>query len=373
MTATSEEKPEPRPELVLENWRHELDAADLYNFLAEREADPERAQLLREMAESELRHAAVMERGLKQLGVTVPRQHRLSFQTRALKFLARFFGPRLIYPVMHGFEISSSAEYTTQDAATAALAGDERSHARLLGQLARSSGGLSERWHHGGGGGTLRATVFGVNDGLVSNLALVMGFAGARTDAEFVLLAGLAGLLAGASSMAAGEYVSMRAQRELFERQIELEAAELAVTPEEEREELALIYRAKGIPREEAEALANRISEHPEIALDTLVREELGLDPEELGTPWGAAIGSFSAFALGATVPVLPYFFGAAWTNVIISVVLSGIALFAVGSALTIFTGRSILASGGRQLFIGGVAAAATFVLGTIIGVSVDI
>jgi VIT1/CCC1 family predicted Fe2+/Mn2+ transporter len=373
MTATSEERPPPRPELVLENWKHEQDAAHLYEYLAEREADTERAALLREMAESERRHAAVMERGLRELGVPIPRDHKLSFQTRALKLLAKLFGPRIVYPVLHGFEISGTAEYEAQDASTAALAGDERSHARLLGQMARSSGGLNERWHGSGGGGTLRASVFGINDGLVSNLALVMGFAGARTDAQFVLLAGLAGLLAGASSMAAGEYVSMRAQRELFERQIELEAAELAVTPAEEREELALIYRAKGIPRAEAEALAGRMLEQPEMALDTLVREELGLDPEELGTPWGAAIGSFTAFAVGATIPVLPFFFGAGWLHVFVSIALSGLALFSVGAALTIFTGRSILVSGGRQLLIGGVAAALTFLLGTVIGISVGI
>jgi vacuolar iron transporter family protein len=371
MTATGD-KPKPRPELVLENWRHELDAAHLYQFLADREADPEHAALLREMAESEVKHARVMEESLRKLGVKIPPRHRIGFQTKALKFIARLFGPRVVYPVLHGLEISGTTEYAAQDAATAALAGDERSHARLLGQMSRSAGGLAERWHHSGGGGTLRATVFGVNDGLVSNLALVMGFAGARTDPEFVLLAGLAGLLAGASSMAAGEYVSMRAQRELFERQIELEAAELAVMPGEEREELALIYRAKGIPREDAERLATRILETPEVALETLVREELGLDPDELGTPWGAAIGSFSAFAVGATVPVLPYFFGASLLHVGLSVLFSGLALFAVGAALSIFTGRSIFKSGGRQLFIGGTAAALTFLLGTIIGVSVD-
>jgi vacuolar iron transporter family protein len=372
MATTAEGRPEPKPELVLANWKHELDAAHLYEFLADRESDPERAALLREMAQSETRHAQVMERGLIGLGVKIPR-HRLGFQTRVLKFIARLFGPGIVYPVLHGFEIAGTAEYAAQDPATAALAGDERSHARLLGQMARSRGGMAERWHHSGGGGTLRAAVFGVNDGLVSNLALVMGFAGARTDAEFVLLAGLAGLLAGASSMAAGEYVSMRAQRELFERQIELEAAELAVTPEEEREELALIYRAKGVPREEAERLAARMVEDPEVALDTLVREELGLDPEELGTPWGAAIGSFAAFAIGASLPVLPFFFGANLLHIVLSIAVSGLALFTVGGALSVFTGKNVLMSGGRQLMIGGVAAALTFTLGTIIGVSIDI
>ncbi len=151
--------------------------------------------------------------------------------------------------------------------------------------MSRNSAPVGERWHRTAGGGTLRAAVFGVSDGLVSNVSLVMGFAGASADAKFVLLAGFMGLLAGASSMAAGEYVSMKAQRELFERQIELEAAELAVTPEEEVEELALIYRAKGLNKEEAQKLAGRLTEDPNVALDTLVREELGLDPERAGQP----------------------------------------------------------------------------------------
>jgi VIT1/CCC1 family predicted Fe2+/Mn2+ transporter len=173
--------------------------------------------------------------------------------------------------------------------------------------------------------------------------------------------------------MAAGEYVSMRAQRELFERQIELESAELAVTPEEEMEELALIYRAKGIPQHDAESLARRLLEDREVALDTLVREELGLDPSELGSPWGAAVGSFLAFGVGAVLPVIPFFFGAGTALVIASIVLAGVGLFAVGAALSIFTGRNVVISGGRQLLIGAVAAALTFGLGSIIGVSTGV
>jgi len=371
MTTPTQERPPPKPELVLANWHHELDAADLYNFLAQREPDEERRHILLEMAQSEVRHAGVMERGLRQLGVSLP-QHKLSTQTRAMKTLARLFGNRIVYPLLHGMEIAGTADYAAQDQATAELASDERSHARVLGALS-ATGGVSERWHRSGGGGTLRATVFGVSDGLVSNLSLIMGFAGASAQSDVVLLAGLAGLLAGASSMAAGEYVSMRAQRELFERQIELEAAELAVTPEEEMEELALIYRAKGIPQHDAESLARRLLEDREVALDTLVREELGLDPSELGSPWGAALGSFLAFGVGAVLPVIPFFFGAGTPLVIASIVLAGVGLFAVGAALSIFTGRNVVISGGRQLMIGAVAAALTFGLGSIIGVSTGV
>ncbi len=368
MTTPTQDRPPPNPELVLANWHHELDAAALYTYLAEREIDAERKDILMEMAQSETRHADVMERGLTRLGVVLP-EHRMGTQTRALKTLARMFGNRIVYPLLHGMEISGTAEYAAQDSATAALAGDERSHARVLGALAEQSQ-VSESWHRSGGGGTLRAAVFGVSDGLLSNLSLIMGFAGAAVESNVILLAGLAGLLAGASSMAAGEYVSMKAQRELFERQIALEAAELAVTPEEELEELAMIYRAKGIPADEARRLAQRLAEDHDVALDTLVREELGLDPGELGSPWGAAIGSFLAFALGAFIPTIPFFFGASIGLIALSCVLAGLASFAVGASLSIFTGRNAFVSGARQLLIGAVAASLTFGLGKLIGVS---
>jgi VIT1/CCC1 family predicted Fe2+/Mn2+ transporter len=375
MNADSDEKAAAKSDVLLANWQGELDSADLYRYLARNETDPRVAALLDEMADAEGRHARVMENSLREAGIAVPAQHHLGFRTRALMFLARVFGPRRVYPLLHGAEISGSTDYASQGASAAALAPEERSHARTLGQLSGGAGrgmapGHAERWHRSGGGGSLRAAVFGVSDGLVSNLSLVMGFAGAAADAQFVLLAGLSGLLAGASSMAAGEYVSVRAQRELLERQIELEAAELAVSPEEEKEELALIYRAKGLPRVEAERIANRIAQDPEIALDSLVREELGLDPRELGSPSAAAISSFLSFALGALVPVLPFFFGASLLNVLASLALSGAALFGVGATVSVFTGKSALRSGLRQLAIGLAAAAITFALGKIVGVS---
>ena len=371
-TEGSVEQVTPRPELLLENWRNELDSADLYTYLARREPDRQRAGLMLEMAEAETRHAAVMRNGLQQQGVSLPAFH-VSFKTRLMKFLAGIGGPRLVYPLLHGSEIEGTADYAAQDKSTAALAGEERSHARTLGELSHAGAPTGERWHRTAGGGTLRAAVFGVNDGLVSNLSLVMGFAGASADAKFVLLAGLSGLLAGASSMAAGEYVSMKAQRELFERQIELEAAELAVTPAEEVEELALIYRAKGLNKDEAEKLAARLTEDPKVALDTLVREELGLDPNELGNPVAASAGSFVAFAAGAILPVLPFFFGASTSLVIASIAVSGVALFGVGALLSLFTGKGTLFSGGRQLLIGAVAASITFGLGSLIGASTEI
>ena len=188
------------------------------------------------------------------------------------------------------------------------------------------------------------------------------------------LMAGVAGLLAGAFSMAAGEYVSMRSQRELFERQIDLERQELEISPEEEERELSLIYQAKGLRKEEADLTAARLMEDPEVALDTLVREELGLDPSQLGAPWGAAIGSFLAFAVGAFVPVIPFLFGEASTAyVAASAALSAVALFGLGAGVSLFTGRSALYSGARQVAIGAGAATVTFVIGGIIGASADL
>jgi VIT1/CCC1 family predicted Fe2+/Mn2+ transporter len=370
------------PKLLIDNYHGELDAAALYRALAKQEPAAERSGVLIEMAEAEERHAAIMAKRLDEMGIALPR-HRTSLRVRLLSLLSRIFGAKSVLPIVESFEAKDYAAYQgpEQDPAVMALAGEERGHFRALGSLTRGTPSSAtaaiaqhERWHRTGGGGTLRATIFGVSDGLVSNLSLVMGFAGAQAEAQFVVLAGVAGLLAGAASMAAGEYVSMRSQRELFERQISLEEAELTLAPEEERAELALIYRAKGVPAAEAEQLADRILSDKQIALDTLVREELGLDPSELGSPWGAAIGSFLAFAVGAIVPVLPYFSGeAGWPQFAISAVLSGIALSAVGVGVSLFTGRSALYSGARQLGLGAAAAAITFGIGRLIGVSTGI
>jgi VIT1/CCC1 family predicted Fe2+/Mn2+ transporter len=281
--------------------------------------------------------------------------------------------------MVSAMESTGYDNYMAQAEAGPPLARAERAHARTLSAL--SSGRLpsagddvasiaaGERWHRVDSGGTLRAAIFGVNDGLVSNLSLVIGVAGADPEGRFIILAGVAGLLAGAFSMGAGEFVSVTSQRELFERQIELEREELESDPESERRELALIYRAKGIPQAEAEALATRIISDRGVALETLAREELGLNPDELGSPYGVSISSFTAFASGAIIPVLPFFFGSGWLNFTLSVALSGIALFAIGAGVSLFTGRSAIFSGFRQLAIGAVAAAVTYTIGRLIGV----
>jgi vacuolar iron transporter family protein len=221
----------------------------------------------------------------------------------------------------------------------------------------------------GGKSGALRAAIFGVNDGLVSNLSLIMGVTGANVSNKVILVAGVAGLLAGAFSMGGGEYVSMRVQRELFERLLHIEAHELATEPEEEHRELREIYEQRGFPPHLAQQVTEVVMADPKVALDTHAREELGLDPEELGSPWGAAISSFVMFGLGAAVPLLPFVFGSGAAAVLAAIAASGTVLFAVGAAMSLLTGRSAWLSGGRMLVIGGILAAITYGVGTLLHV----
>ena len=224
----------------------------------------------------------------------------------------------------------------------------------------------------GGKSGALRAATFGVNDGLVSNLSLIFGVAGAGVENEVVIVAGVAGLLAGAFSMASGEYISVRVQREVYERLIHLEAHEIGTEPDEEREELAELYARKGIPREIAQTMATELMKDPEVALQTHAREELGLDPDEgLGSPVAAAAASFGSFGVGAFLPLLPFLISSGSGAVVVSAVLSGIALFAVGSAISYLTGKSWIVSGLRMLLVGGLAAGITYLVGKLLDVSV--
>ncbi len=380
---TTEDKPKATRDDIRRfqaNLDDEINGIAIYHMLRDAEPDAKRKEIFTELAEVEVHHANVWRQKLREAGVE-PREHGPGLRTRMIGFLARRFGVRSVLPIVRNMEAGAYVAYMGQGAAGQAIAPDEREHRKTISKLEHGEVGpvaaIAERetWHRRGGSGTLRASVFGVSDGLVSNASLVMGFAGAQTKGDVVLLAGVAGLLAGAFSMAAGEYVSMRAQRELFERQIDLERQELEMSPGEEQREIALIYQAKGLAKEQAEAMAEQLMKDPEVALNTLVREELGLDPSELGSPWGAAIGSFVAFALGAVVPVIPFIFAPASEEVSAgfvgaSAAMSGVALSGVGAALALFTGRSPFLSGGRQLALGAAAAALTFAIGSVIGVS---
>ncbi|HET9345834.1 MAG TPA: VIT1/CCC1 transporter family protein [Candidatus Limnocylindrales bacterium] len=373
----------PETAQSLENLRLERDAILLYDALATIEKDPDRASAFKRIAANERRHADIWARKLEERGAEVPPPPtRPRPRVAIIVLLARLFGTNAVTDLVTALEGDEEELYEGQSSPeVASIAADEREHAEIWRGLKTGATAsvdqqiaARERWHRSGRSGTLRAVIFGVSDGLVSNLALVMGVAGAAgtagADPRFIVLAGIAGLLAGAFSMAAGEYISMQSQRELFERQIALERAELEAMPEEEQAEMAALYRAKGFPPDEADAIAARLFEDPERALDTLIREELGLDPRELGSPIGAAGGSFVSFAVGAAVPVLPYIVTSGPAAFASSIALSLLALFAVGAGVSLLTGRGFLFSGIRQVAIGAAAALVTFAVGSLIGVA---
>ena len=360
------------------NLQGEVDGAALYRALADAEAQPQLAEVYRRLAGVEERHAAGWEARLRAAGASL-RPRRAGWRTRALAWLARRFGPHVVLPTVASLERVDSGGYDRQaEARTGGLPAEERSHARLLQTIIGPGRGLEgsslvrlEGRHRSVGGNALRAAVLGANDGLVSNLSLVMGVAGAELSGKGILVTGIAGLLAGAGSMALGEWLSVQSSRELYESEIATEAAELAAVPEEEEEELALIYQAKGLPEDQARALAGRLLANRETALDTLAREELGIDPRELGgSAWEAAGTSFVLFALGAVVPLAPFFVLAGARAVVASLTVSAVALFGIGAGITLLTRRGVIATGMRQVLFGLGAAGLVYGVGRLIGVS---
>ena len=302
-----------------------------------------------------------------------------SHRARILGWIARRFGSATVLPVIVATETRDHAAYKNQPEAIAAgLPADEQSHSRVIRTAMAGSGGLAgpeiarlEGRHRAGAGNALRAAVLGANDGLVSNMSLVMGVAGAAAAEQTILLAGLAGLIAGACSMAMGEWLSVNSARELAEQQIAMEASELEMFPEQEREELILIYQSKGLSEAEATSVADRLLSQDGAAVDTLAREELGIDPKELGgSAWVAAASSFMLFALGAIFPVAPFFFLTGATAVIASLVSGGVALALIGFGTSLFTGRGVVFSAVRQILIGYAAAGVTYAVGALVGVS---
>jgi VIT1/CCC1 family predicted Fe2+/Mn2+ transporter len=377
-----------RLEQSARRWRDmlatEREAAALYDGLAESETG-ERAEILRELAEVERRHAAHWESRLREAGLEVPPpSRRPGVRTRLLTGTAQRVSIDAVLPLIERAERTGAGAYDEDPDAAEGMAEDERGHARALASLrfggtggpveprdAKGRIARREHWHRSDRSGALRAGIFGVSDGLVSNTALVMGFAGSGLSRSAVLLAGVAGLLAGAFSMAAGEYVSMSGQREMFEREIAVEAAELEEKPQEELEELVLLYRAKGLPAQQARELAETLMADKSTALDTLAREELGLDPDALGSPWAAAFSSLVTFALGAFVVVIPYLFAGGGGAFGAAVVMALVAMAAVGGLIGALNGRSALRSGLRQVVSGALAAGITFAVGHLLGATV--
>ncbi len=347
----------------------------LLQTLAERTRSPVRATAFRVLAEAEAGQAAYWERRLTEAGVPVP-PFQPTARQRLLLWLARVVPPRAMLPLVAADAIRGVEAYRAQPDAQPIL-GSEIAVARAATAMAYGDGAARRleagREHRRavGGNGSLRAAVFGINDGLTSNLSLVMGVAGANVDNQWILLTGLAGLLAGAFSMGGGEFISMLSQRELFEKQLAVERLHIERQPETERENLARIYQEKGLSPSQAEAVAAQLMANPSVALDTIAREALGLDPDELGSPQAAAAASFVSFALGAAIPILPFVFLQGMTAVIAAFIFSGLGLFLVGALLSAFTARHPLVSGLRMMGIGLGAAVVTYLIGRAIGVSV--
>jgi vacuolar iron transporter family protein len=361
------------------NLRDELNGAALYTALAEAEADPVRRDLFLQLAKAESTHAKFWRDKLRAAGIAedsfVP-----DFRTRLLARLARHFGPRFVLPTVAAAEFADRDKYSAQ-ADAQALSADERGHAAVVQAAAGSTSrrvtgadiARAEPWHRSASGNNLRAAVLGANDGLVSNFCLVMGVAGAGAPAKTILLTGLAGLVAGACSMALGEWLSVTNARELAQTQIGKEAEELEQTPQAEQHELALIFQAKGLPKQDAQRVAANLMRDKKGALDTLAREELGLDPAELGgNPWSAAATSFFLFSAGAVFPIAPHVWLHDTAAVAATVGASAVALGAIGALTSLFNGRSVTFSSARQVVFGCLAAAITYGAGRVLGVSLS-
>ena len=361
----------------LKNIQTEVDASYLYKILADAEKDPTIAHIFNEMSEIEKDHAKSF---LKKMGLGMDKMPAPSVRARVLNFIGKIMGTDYILGVLMDTEKSlSGAIVKERNKNNEAVTFSDTSHVAILKNILKSTKDVDvtklsrfEKRHRSVGGNALRAAVLGGNDGLVSNFSLIMGVAGATSGQKEVLLAGMAGLLAGALSMALGEWISVKSSQELYENQMQLEMDELEANPDGEERELALIFAAKGIPREQAEALAKSTIADKEKAHAILVKEELGINAEDLeGSAMEAAVMSFILFAFGAVIPLMPFFFTTGYTAIIISTVVSAIGLFFIGASITLFTGKNVWYSGFRQVLFGLLAAAITFGIGSLIGVSV--
>jgi VIT1/CCC1 family predicted Fe2+/Mn2+ transporter len=404
-----------------DNLRDELNGAALYRALAQAEPDPDRKDLFLQLAQAEANHATLWRDKLVAAGVE-PKPFVPSWRTRMLGRLAKRFGVRFVLPTIAAAEFADRNKYAGQSDAHA-ISAEERGHAAVVQAIAQRGAGVAgavtgadiaraEPWHRNAsgnnlraavlgandglvsnfcllmgvagagspngvvllaGGGNLRAAVFGVNDGLVSNGALILGIAGASPDPRVVLMTGVAGLVAGACSMALGEWLSVTNARELASTQLAREAQEIEQTPAAEQHELALIFQAKGVSKDEARRVAAQVMQDKKGALDTLAREELGIDPAELGgNPWSAAGTSFVLFALGALFPILPFVWLTGGAGTLASVATSALALAAIGTLTSLFNGRGAWFSAARQVVFGCIAAAVTYGAGALLGVSLS-
>jgi vacuolar iron transporter family protein len=345
-----------------EHYRDERDAAYLYRALSTVETDAERKQLFAKLAVVEDRHAERWEELFTQSGRPLP-HYSTAPRTRLLAWVARHFGTSVILPLMlaeEGREVQAylgMARHSTNrqtHKAAVDIASDSAVHAR---ELAEVMGREGEPWHVGGSGGYLRSVVYGFNDGLTANFGLVAGVLGAAVAPHVVIISGVAGAIADALSMGSSGYLAAKSEAEVQAHQIDLERNEMRLMPDLEEEELALIYEAKGLPADRARETAHAMMQDPAQALDAMVREELNIHPAELA-PLVDGVVTGTSTAIGAFIPIVPFFVldhqVAIWTSLAISM----LAHFAIGAARSIFTGRSVWASG-RDMFLVGFGVAA--------------
>jgi len=356
----------------------EVDACYLYSILADSEENPNVAHIFRQMSNIERGHALAF---MAKNNIPAEPFPEPSMRAKILKQIGKIMGNDYIIGVLMDTEksLSSSISKERQRLGMSETSISDTSHVSILKNIMQYQANVPgetlarfEKKHRTVGGNALRAAVLGGNDGLVSNFSLVMGIAGATSGSSEVLLAGLAGLLAGALSMALGEWISVKSSQELYENQMEVEKEELEINPEGEELELVLIYMAKGIPEEMARTMASDIMKDKTTAHAVLIKEELGISPEDMkGSAMEAAVTSFVLFAIGAIIPVFPFFFLSGMSAIITSTVVSAIGLFLIGAAITLFTCKSVWYSGFRQVLFGLAAAAITYGIGSIIGVQV--
>lgn len=342
---------------MLENWKEEKRSAYLYYVMAEVEQDKTRKDLFKNLAIAAEQQAQIWEQQIKKSSGAIPEKYRPDFYARFIAILIKIFGIKRLRTVLSAMKIRGLSVYLESDP-----------------HYPYPSGAVEhERRHKSiGSGGNLRAAVFGINDGLLSNASLMLGVIGANVDYHYIILTGVAGLLAGACSMAAGEFVSVSSQRELYNYQIALEKKELELYPEEEAEELSIIYQARGLPKDEADKISHMLISNPESGLDTLAREELGINPAEISSPWGAAFSSFFSFTIGAFIPLIPFLFGGHDWNTELVIILTAVSLFSIGALMNLFTNKGVLLSGLRMLFIGIGTGAFTFFIGKLFAVSLQ-
>lgn len=327
-----------------DNWWEEKRSAYLYAILAKHEKNILHKKLFIDLQAAADRQAALWEVRIKEKSQQTPPAFVPDIRTRIVASLIKFLGAESMHHILASMKIRGMSVFTRYHT--------EHKHTSIT----TSS--------------NLRAAVFGINDGLVSNMSLILGIVGANANFHFIILTGVAGLLAGACSMGAGEYISVRSQREVFEYQIAIEKQELEEYPEEEMEELSLIYQARNVPKAEAQMLAKLMIENPETGLNTLAREELGLNPEDLVSPLGAMVASFFSFAIGAAVPLLPFLFGNHSWSVMASIALTAIALFVTGTVMSLFSNRNPIMLGFRMLAVGALAGGLTYFIGHLVGLS---